>query len=117
MKKLGVEIPGHPEPAKRVTQRSLWRAKKYAAWKKLAAALIKSKARGRKLDTPCHFTMRVWGRTMRADVDNYIKAGLDACVLSGVIPDDNCKHVQSAHVYFLLAEKDNEKVIITLESV
>lgn len=125
MHKLTVEIPGHPEPAVRVTKRSLWRGKKYAAWKKAAALLIQAKVREREgapnslpfVDiTPCQFTMWVYGHSRRADIDNYLKAGLDACVLSGIILNDNCKNVQAAHVYFLRAEKDKEYVLMELES-
>lgn len=117
MRYFNVTILGHPEPAKRVTKRSLWRAKKYAAWKAMAAALIRSKARGRKLETPIHFAAWIYGHSTRADVDNYLKACLDACVLSGIIPNDNCKHVQSARIYFLKEAKEKEQVIMELESL
>lgn len=115
MKKLCVEIPGHPEPAKRVTQRSLWRAKKYAAWKAMAAALIRSKSRGRKLETPCVLTMWIYKKDRRGDIDNFAKAVMDAIVLSGIISDDTLKHIPSLRVYS--DKKDNEEVIIELESV
>ena len=115
MKSINIEIPGHPEPAPRVTKRSLWRGKKYAAWKAGAAALIKSKARGRKLETPCVLTLWIHKKDRRGDIDNFCKAVMDALVLSGIIPGDTLKHVPSLRVYS--DKTENEKVLIELRSV
>lgn len=69
------------------------------------------------METPIHFVGWIYGNSMRADVDNYLKACLDACVLSGIIPNDNCKHVQSARIYFLKEAKEKEQVIMEVESL
>lgn len=117
MRSLHVDVPLHPEPAKRVTARTLWKAKAYAAFKAAATLLIRSAARGRKLDTPCSITTRIWAVSERADLDNLHKGGMDAAVLSGVIPDDNCKYVRAIHSYFLKAEVGEERMVIELESL
>lgn len=56
-------------------------------WHRDASWSIKIEAKGRKIKGPWAVDV-VLPRSMRGDCDNRLKILLDACVASGVVPDD-----------------------------
>lgn len=113
IKNIKIIIYGQPIPAKRVTGRSLWRAKDYAEYKEyLAFSIIKKRIAPYKGD--CYINNISFYRkgNRRADIDNLLKGVLEAFQMSGLVKNDN--QVVGIGGLSLYYNSDNPRVEITL---
>jgi len=88
---LKIIVRGQPIPAKRVTGRTLWKAKAYADYKEFLAWQIKLQLRPKFPITEDITLKRVWfyrENNRRADIDNLLKCVMEAIALSGYIAND-----------------------------
>jgi len=100
---IQIEIPFPP------SMNRLWRASKgggvyrspeYAAWRKEAAWAIAAQSRGQSITGPFKITMLVVAPDKRhRDIDNLLKASLDAVAASGLIENDrHCRWIEARWV-------------------
>lgn len=90
------EIPIPPSANnmfRNVPGRGRVRTKDYTAWRTAAHWQIKEPAAAVQFDDPVEVSITV-PRQPRSDIDNRIKPVLDLLVKSGVIKDDDAKHVR-----------------------
>jgi Holliday junction resolvase RusA-like endonuclease len=119
MRKISVAIPGKPIGWKaplRGKGKRMFTPPGYRAWKRAAVLLIRSKMRGRKMETPCKIHIKIFTPTLAADGTNILKACEDACVHSRILLDDNLKRLPTATRELGGVDKDNPRVELTLES-
>lgn len=87
-------IPGKPIPCSRphVTVKGVYYKKAYSDWKRDAAVLLRDAVvrqnGGRPLEGPLSVSVAFYGANAAADLDNLVKAVLDAAELGGAFKND-----------------------------
>jgi Holliday junction resolvase RusA-like endonuclease len=115
-------IDGYIVPYVRMTQRSKWtpRAQRYLASQQAVALQIKTQANRRGWDpvpgqTPVSvdLSVTVAGRLHCSDLDNTVKAVLDATQHAGILPDDRWVDAVSARREL----REEYRAVLTIETL
>lgn len=114
-----VIIKGQPIPAKRVTGRTLWKAKAYADYKEYVAWELKKQVKPSDLcrleatGTVSIESIRFYREKRRtADLDNLLKGILEAFQMSGLVANDaEITHIEHLSVHY---NAEEPRVEITL---
>jgi len=88
---LKIIVRGQPIPAKRVTGRTLWKAKAYSDYKEFLAWQMKLAWRPKcpLVEDICIKRVSFYReKNLRADIDNLLKGVMEALALSGYIAND-----------------------------
>ena len=86
-------------------------------WQATAVDQLRDQFKGLKVvDYPINVAMEFYYSTKRSkDLDNSCSAVLDAMVHSGVIEDDDFKHVDNISISFGGFDKENPRVLIYID--
>ena len=101
MIKIILALPPSVNRLWRTTQTGrMYKAPKYAAWRKTAVQNAILQAGRRKITEPYKLTLEVVRPDKRKrDLDNLLKAASDCLVEAGIIDDSQCEHIEARWVH------------------
>lgn len=90
-------------------------SKAYKAWEK--EWILKLSSEG-EIETPCKLTVKFYPPTLhRFDLSNKLESIQDLFVEAGIIEDDCFKFLPEIECVFVKKDKDNPRIIATLETI